>query len=216
MSIIAIIPVKSLAVSKSRLALYYSASERRELSLAMLKDVVGAVEHSKYIDKVYIITPDASIQHHLYSSRRIKFLFDNGVGQTPAVIKAINHITKNGVLEVLVLLVADIPLIQTRNIDEIISIAINKEHCVLAPSIDGGTNIMTQFPEKIIKLMYGKNSFMKHLKQARSMGLKVSIYDTVETSLDIDTIEDVEMFLKIGRHGYTYELLKSIKRDKEK
>jgi 2-phospho-L-lactate guanylyltransferase len=107
--------------------------------------------------------------------------------------------------------VADIPLIQSRNIDEIISRTIDHKNYVFAPSIDGGTNIMTQLPPRMIKLMYGEDSFNKHLKQAKLQRLKIFVYEAPESSLDIDTVEDIKTLIEIGCHGYTAKTLETLK-----
>ena len=55
---VAVIPIKSLAHSKSRLASEFSRSERETLSLSMLDDLLGSLLATPALTRVAVATPD--------------------------------------------------------------------------------------------------------------------------------------------------------------
>jgi 2-phospho-L-lactate guanylyltransferase len=202
--------MKELSSSKTRLSNYLTSDERCELSLSMLKDVVTSVMLCKYIDYTIIVTPDAQLKELLAEFSGIDFIYDKGISQTLAVEYAISYASKHVAPDITVICVADIPLLQARNLDEIISIALKEESCVLAPSSDGGTNVIAQHLVKPLKLMYGPHSFEKHLATAKNQGIKIDVYRSSETLIDVDTIDDLRLLSKIGCHGYTSNILNKI------
>ncbi|MEM3594869.1 MAG: hypothetical protein QXS27_09060, partial [Candidatus Jordarchaeaceae archaeon] len=56
-----VIPFKGLKESKSRLADQISDTQRKQLVLAMLSDVISAVSSSKKVSKLVVVTSDKLI-----------------------------------------------------------------------------------------------------------------------------------------------------------
>src|SRR5437660_11967634 len=54
----AVIPVKGLLESKSRLSHSLGSREKKKLILAMLKDVLTSVEESELFSRVLVVSPD--------------------------------------------------------------------------------------------------------------------------------------------------------------
>src|SRR3990172_2558015 len=59
--IVALVPAKALDRAKGRLAPLLTEDERRRLVLAMLEDVVKALQALPEIDSVAVISPDAEV-----------------------------------------------------------------------------------------------------------------------------------------------------------
>ena len=80
--IAAIVPVKALDQAKRRLASLLSQEERRRLSLAMLEDVLRAVQAVPRIDHVAVVSPDPAV---LARVRKLGALLRNATyqGVTP-------------------------------------------------------------------------------------------------------------------------------------
>lgn len=187
--IVALIPVKDLSRAKSRLK-DVERSIRLEFVKNMLKDVIHAYIHSKYIDRTVLITPDVSMDE-VVGSFNIDLVHDSGNGQIEAYFKALEYISSKYKLNAIIFGVADTPFISSKDIDAIIELYMDGYDIILTPSIDGGTNIMLQRYPLIIELMHGKESFQKHLTKAIQKTTKVYVYSTLGTSIDIDTIEDI-------------------------
>ena len=60
----AVIPVKSLAASKSRLLPELPRKQLNALCLAMLEDLIGALQQTPGIDRVAVATPDDRVAEH--------------------------------------------------------------------------------------------------------------------------------------------------------
>src|SRR5260370_21670163 len=58
----AIIPVKGLVESKSRLARSLSPEDKKKLILALLEDVLAAVKEAKVCSRVLVVSPDPNAE----------------------------------------------------------------------------------------------------------------------------------------------------------
>lgn len=209
MNIIAILPYKGMAKSKSRLSEVLPDDKRIQLSIAMLTDILNALSSSNYIHKVILVTPDTNVIEKFEGNKKVKAIIDHGKGQIEAVNKGVESL-KDEKVDVMIYCVADTPLIRAKNFDEIISLVDKERTVILSPSIDGGTNILLEYPPKLINLKYGPSSFIKHVYEAKRKGLNVKFYTAIETIIDIDTIEDLMLLSSLCKNGSTYEILRSI------
>src|SRR5205807_7368782 len=61
LSTVAIVPVKTLADAKRRLSRHLTIQERRLLVLAMLEDVLNAIQASNAFQEIIIVSPDKTV-----------------------------------------------------------------------------------------------------------------------------------------------------------
>jgi len=210
MKTVAIIPVKDLSRAKSRLSKYLPLNLRRELTIAMFNDVLSTLTLCNSIQHVIVVTPSDEVKDVARAFKKIAIVRDEGVGQIPAVMKAIDYAINVLNPETILLTVADVPLIRPWNVEEVIRLAKSYNTVVLAPSVDGGTNVMVQHPPLIVRLMYGKSSFYKHLEEARGKKITVRTYYSLETSIDVDTIDDMRSVLRVCAGTNSYHRYKQI------
>src|SRR3989304_10434843 len=59
--IAAIVPAKALDQAKGRLAILLSEEERRQLAIAMLEDVLRALQAVPRLDPIAVVSPDADV-----------------------------------------------------------------------------------------------------------------------------------------------------------
>jgi len=191
MNLTAIVPIKEFDKAKSRLSSILPHHLRKELVKNMLKDVLRALTNANEVKDVIIVTPSKEIHNVTSLFSKVHIVYDEGKGQIPAVMKAMQFALDFIKPDAILLTVADIPLIRPQDINEAAKLAKPYNTIVLAPSIDGGTNIMVQHPPRLIELMYGENSFYKHLKLARSKNINVRIYRSNTVILDVTDINDL-------------------------
>src|SRR5215207_1818568 len=141
--IAAIIPVKALPLAKSRLGALLSGLERRALVLAMLGDVLAAVGAARSIDHVGVISADSTVLA-LALARGAQALPDHAHDLNAALTQAAAHFAARGAA--VLALPADIPLVQSREIDDLIATQATPRGMVIAPSRDGGTNALLAWP----------------------------------------------------------------------
>jgi 2-phospho-L-lactate guanylyltransferase len=189
--IVVLIPIKALTKAKSRLR-PIEESIRIEIIKAMLRDVIDAYINSKSVERVILITPDTNVKD-IVKEFDIDIIKDDGVGQIEAYFKGIDHALKNYgyKLNSLIFGVADTPFISSYDVNTIARVYQEGFEAVLVPSIDGGTNVMLQKYPLAIELMHGENSFKRHLFKAFEKRIKVYIYSSIGSFIDIDTVEDI-------------------------
>lgn len=196
MNVVAIIPVKEFKKSKTRLSKLFTANLRVKLVKEMLKNVLFALIPSVEIKNIIVVTPNKQIAFIRDLDRRIRILHDNGAGQIPALEKAISYALKLFKPDAILIAVADMPLIRPWDVYIMLEMAREHQTVVLAPSYDGGTNVMIQNPPQIIGLKYGPKSFLKHLEEAYHRKIKVRMYFSETSSIDLDAPEDVYYLMK--------------------
>ena len=204
MSAFAVVPVKSLSKSKTRLSNVFTIQERPLFTLAMLEDVLNALESSK-IDKTVVVGSDLTVEAFL-KDFGITFLRETRGGLNRAVNQATSWCLRREAKSVLAL-PADVPLITSRDIDELVNLAL-ADSVVISPSRNGGTNALLQKPPGIVSPCFGPDSFRKHISKARAKHVRTKIYVSANIMLDIDCEADLEQLLKMGQGTASYRFLK--------
>ncbi|MEM3736669.1 MAG: 2-phospho-L-lactate guanylyltransferase [Candidatus Bathyarchaeia archaeon] len=203
-----IIPVKGLRNIKSRLAPILDADGRCKLGLNMFIDVMNAVQRSRDIRSILVVSSDPTI-HELSKDMNAETLMEKSErGVNTAVAIATSYAKHRGATGALIL-PSDIPLITPRDIDRMISMAADERSMVITPSIRyDGTNALLLKPPDVIRTCYENESYTAHIRMAKERGLKLSVYFSKRVMLDIDTPEDVEEFLRVGGDTFTHRFLR--------
>ncbi|HKQ70183.1 MAG TPA: NTP transferase domain-containing protein, partial [Polyangiaceae bacterium] len=80
---------------------------------------------------------------------------------------------------------------------------------VLCPSRnERGTNAALVCPPGALPLCFGEPSFAGHVARARDLGLATRVLSLEGLSLDLDTPDDIDVFLRTPSPGRTYRLLR--------
>jgi len=210
MSIFAIIPVKMLSKSKSRLSSVLRPNERKTLTLSMFEDVLRSVTNSQVVDRVIVISPDQAVLKVAGSYNNVDPIAEKTLrGMNSAVREAIEYSSRNGVQKVLVI-PADIPLVASRDLQEIVSLGKNVPVVISPSKSEKGTNALLLSPPTIIPTSYGQNSFQLHMKKAMMRGIHFEVYRSKRIALDIDTPEDLIDFVNLKSDTLSYKSLMRI------
>jgi 2-phospho-L-lactate guanylyltransferase len=185
-----LIPVKSLANAKQRLASILDQPTRTELAKAMLCDVLEAVHAWTDRPDVGVVTSDpfASELAGRFGFQIIPDAINRS--ETDAIEIATRVCEARGVSSTLVI-PGDIPLIQARELEQILDAA--PDHgSVLVPAADGrGTNAAWRSPAGLFPLRFGNDSFKPHLAAARATKKPCVILSLPGIALDIDNPADL-------------------------
>jgi len=185
----ALVPFKA-DDAKSRLSGVLSRTERDELARLMLKEVLVTLLRSD-VGVVEVASTSMSFEPPvenvgwIYAPSPLDELV-NGYLE-----KVAEHIPEEQVMVIM----ADLPLISMRNIQQIVS---SSADVVIAPGRGGGTNILKVAKPDVFEVRYYELSFLTHLKRAEQRGLSVEIYDSFYTSVDIDEPTDLVELLIHG------------------
>ena len=197
----AVIPVKGLAESKTRLSPHFG--ERRKILIeALLTDVLRAVVKSKIYDTVLIVSNDNQIGT-LAGAAGVSFLRQSSFGLNRG-LEQVNEIALEEGAYSLTTILADIPLVEPKDFREIFAFSHATHRVVMAPSLKGGTNIMLTSPPGIIRPNYGRWSYSKHLRQAQIGQVDAFSISNPRVSFDVDTIDDLKELKRRDPKGITF------------
>lgn len=182
------IPVKSLEGAKSRLAGPLTPLERGVLTLAMLEDVLDAVEEVPEWTP-WVISLDESVLE-VAARRGARPVLE--VAQRPSLLRAVRQVEDLALpagAEALAILLADLPLLT----GPVLEMALEgRAPIVLGPShSDGGTNLLLRRPPDAIPPRFGRRSFERHRAEGAGRGLAMSVIRRRELAFDLDRPEDV-------------------------
>jgi len=186
-----LIPVKSLAQAKQRLASVLSQPARTELAQAMLLDVLETLD--KWVERpaVSIVTSDPFA---LELARQFSFetIADTTNRSETDAIEGATRVCESRGIDNTLVIPGDVPLIQCWELQKILEAA-PIEGTVLAPAADGrGTNAAFRRPSGLFPLRFGNDSFKPHLAAARATGKPCVVLSLAGIALDIDSPSDLQ------------------------
>jgi len=206
----AIVPLKNLEFAKSRLAPSLSPEQRRDLMLDMVKTGLRALQGSRAISKIFLLSRDPACQQ-LAREFDIEILsLEKDRCINSGLQAATELLTQQGCKE-LYIQHGDLPVISTQAIDAFIY-----SHREAACDISlvscknrGGTNAMIACLPTTFTYQFGEQSFQKHCLQINSAqaeikNLSLNIFEHQQLALDLDNIDDLlQLKLEKIRNGYT-------------
>ena len=198
---LAVVPVKGLAESKTRISKFLYPEDRKILVKALLEDVLTAVVHADIFSSIIVISPDESIANETQRHETV-FVKQNGSGLNLAAEQAIRIALKQDA-QTVTLILADIPLAEPRDFVELFKLGSQEPKLVMAPSLKGGTNVMTISPPGALHPAYGRWSYAKHLRAAQKKKLNAYSLSNPRVSFDIDTINDLTELRRLDPTGRT-------------
>ena len=186
----AIVPVKTFAQAKQRLAVVLSAQERARLAEAMLCDVLGQLTALPQLAGIMVVTADplAAQVATSFGARHIRDSFESGVNQAVALGLDAVRAAECAVA----VIAADVPFATSTEIAGALS-CLENEPVVLTPAeADGGTNLLALRHVPLIEPSFGEGSFARHWAQARALNLGCRVFRSQGLGHDIDRPGDLE------------------------
>jgi 2-phospho-L-lactate guanylyltransferase len=186
---VAVVPVKSLAAAKTRLATALAPDERADLTLQTLRRVLAALDQPGIAARL-VISPDEAVLRAAQAAGA-HGLRQAGDGLNPGLEEARAWAIAHDA-DALLIVLGDLPLLASEQIAALLALADRPGTVVLAPDRHGsGTNIMLLRPPGAIPLSFGLDSLARHRAAAQARGLAVRTYTDPATALDLDTPDDL-------------------------
>jgi 2-phospho-L-lactate guanylyltransferase len=208
-----LIPVKNLSAAKQRLAAVLDQPARTALAQAMLHDVVSELAAWTARPACALVTSDP-FAIELARQYDLEIMADPvNPGETAAIEMATNICDARGIESTLVI-PADIPLIQSSELAQILQAA-PTEGSVLVPAADGrGTNAAFRRPANLFPLRFGNDSFKPHLAAAQATGKACIVLQLPSIAVDVDNPGDLQQILKIPGETRTQQLIRRWERER--
>jgi 2-phospho-L-lactate guanylyltransferase len=204
--IAALLPAKALDRAKGRLAALLTEDERRQLALAMLEDVVKALQAVPEIDSVAVISPDAEV---LDAART---LAAEAIEEPPSV-RGLNQALAHGLSvmssrpDALLVVLADVPAVKPADVKEVLDALPPDRGVVIAPSSAKGTSALALRPPDVIPFRFGEQSFQNHKREAAARKIQHTIVRNEALANDIDEPADLKRLLEHPAETATHRLL---------
>ena len=188
-SIVAVVPMKPLSQSKTRLAGVLSQQERAALSLAMFRKVISAARHA--LGAVWVIGGDEAVR---ITAERLGGLWleDPGSDLNDSLAFALDRACGDAMSAIY--LPADLPFVTSADVAKLAQVSGGGGTLTLSPAQqDGGTNAMLIPNCLSFTPLLGKNSFQRHEQQASSLSIPYNVCLSEGLKLDLDTPDDLAL-----------------------
>jgi 2-phospho-L-lactate guanylyltransferase len=207
----AIVPVNVLKLSKLRLRRVLNPAERAQFSVAMLTDTLEALRKVKRLDSVTVVSGDSAVRK-IARSHGASWLWEGKRrGLNKAIRLAIQESKHKGASAALIM-PADIPLITPREIVDFLDHAADYS-VALTPSKDGtGTNALLMNPPGVIRPLFGRNSFQRHLAIADRQSVSRRVIRRRGISFDVDEPKDFRWLMHHHVSNETGRFLREMRR----
>jgi 2-phospho-L-lactate/phosphoenolpyruvate guanylyltransferase len=187
--VFAVVPVKDLWGTKSRLKPILDPGARAGLTIYMMGRVIAALRETD-VDEVCVVSPDRIVLDEA-EKRGASPLAQESRGLNPALEEGRRRATDRGASSLLVL-PADLPLLEAQDVRAVLESGVDAPSVVISP--DGaraGTNALLLHPPDALPFAFGPGSYQAHLHAARERGLDVRVCERPHLAFDLDTVEDL-------------------------
>ena len=191
-----LLPVKDLRHAKQRLTGVLTPEERFGLAQAMLADTFQAVLGVRRADRIFVVTNYGpailAAQENGWEILREQ----HQISESISVDEASRQCEERGMTAVL-RLPLDVPLVEARDIDELLAVECSAPAVVIVPSRDGtGTNAILRTPPTLFPSHFGSGSFAKHCGEAERAGAQIWKLRNTRLEMDVDDEADLRALLQ--------------------
>jgi 2-phospho-L-lactate guanylyltransferase len=189
----AVLPIKTFARAKHRLAEAVGAPDRRVLAEAMVGDVLQALAAVAALDAVIVVTAEPVAAAAARAAGAEVVHDPEEAGQSAAATLGVEAATRRGFDRVL-LVPGDCPALDPEELATLLARppAAAAPHVIIVPDRHGtGTNALLLTPPGALAPAFGEGSFARHAALARAAGAAVEMAEVPSLGLDVDTPGDL-------------------------
>lgn len=188
----AVVPLKSLTDAKQRLASILDAPARRRLMVAMIRDVLAALQGVPAITGILLVSRDPMAEELAKEFNLECFANPADEDLNSALGAALADLQQRGVATAIVL-PGDLPLIRSADISAMLAKCNRENELLIVADLESdGTNCLIASPPNAITLQFGPGSFDRHGEAAKAAALTLITPSPNDAWLDIDEPADFE------------------------
>lgn len=194
MSLWAIVPVKALDKSKSRLSSVLDPDERIELSTDMLTQTLRVLSEIPEIERTLVVSadPEALALAGAYGAQALE---EQGSPELNQALEQATAFAREAQVDAVLILPADLPAIQVADVEALVRQAHDPPVVAISPDRRRtGTNALLIAPPGTLKYAFGPDSFIHHVRRAEAAHARIEVVDLPALRLDLDVPEDLEIF----------------------
>jgi 2-phospho-L-lactate guanylyltransferase len=189
----AIIPVRSLAAGKTRLAGQLDPKGRRALVEEMAVHVIGVLRQATLLDSVAVLSADPEVLS-LARTHGAVALVENDAGDLNDALEQARSDRFCREAEALLCIFGDLPFLQVADVREMAALAGCDSAPVIAPDRHGsGTNALLVRRDGL-RFQFGPDSFQRHVAAAGEAAQLPRIYRSWGTAFDVDGPQDLALW----------------------
>tara|TARA_B100000809_G_C14964476_1_gene468633 strand:- start:144 stop:776 length:633 start_codon:yes stop_codon:yes gene_type:complete len=187
----AIVPVKHLDCSKSRLSDVLSAHDRQELICNLLIRTLSILTASEFIENTIVISEDETVLKLAAKQGVFTLKEDSPSDLNSALHQATLETMSHGATGLLIL-PADLPLLDKRDLEKMTVTKDSNRMVMIVPDQHGvGTNALFIRPPGILRYQFGQDSLSAHKQEANRLRAKSYICRLPNVEFDIDDPDDL-------------------------
>lgn len=188
MRVCAVVPVKDLRETKSRLSPILDPGCRAGLTLYMMGRVVSTLKEAG-IEEVCVVSPDRLVLEEA-AKKGAAPLRQESRGLNPALEEGRRWARERGA-DALLVVPADLPLLDPEDIRAVLEAGEDSDVVVSPDGARVGTNALLLRPPDAIPFSFGLGSFGAHLRAAKEVGLPAIVCEREHLAFDLDTGQDL-------------------------
>jgi 2-phospho-L-lactate guanylyltransferase len=209
----AIVPVKPLNRSKSRLSAVLNIEQREALSREMLERTLGILKQVEKISDILVVSRDTAALKQIRQFG-VQTLQESGAPELNDSLTRATQVVGSWNASAVLIVASDIPLLQVSDIEGVIGLAGYPPTVVIATDRhQDGSNVMLVSPPGLIPYRYGVGSFHRHVEEVLAAGIEPAEFHSPTIELDVDTPDDFALYRRMlaereiaepvwfGKHG---------------
>lgn len=187
----AVVPVKGLAVGKSRLAGTLKSGDRARLNAVLFQRVLESAFGCREIANVIVVSPDDDALARAVSAGAMA-LRETGVGGLNGALEEARDLALAGGAGSLLVLPSDLPQAGPGDLRRLFAALPRDSGIAIAPDAQGdGTNALLLRPAGAIPFCFGPGSFRRHVAAARAARLPCRVVRRRALAFDVDEPADL-------------------------
>jgi 2-phospho-L-lactate guanylyltransferase len=186
-----IVPVKSFARGKSRLADVLDAPSRATLARALLDHVLDVVGACDRVTRVLVVTDGDDVEA-VAQARGLSCVRDTGTPPLRVAVDLGLEVAWRHAADPALVLMADLPWLTAADIAALVA-GLDRADVVLGPDARHlGTNALVLGPGVRLPTAFGRaDSFQEHMALAAALGHRAWVHESTGLGFDVDTPSDL-------------------------